>query len=364
MTAQIRSDTIYQAIFDDEALAALPSWLARAAEARSVVIQWRHNDGAHEIMAFCHHGREFMDAYAASYAAIDPWVWIAINAPGRGEILRLDEHMTREVFENSRFAQDFLRARGDDTSHLAGVAFTTPWGRGMVCLQRGAGDRPFTAADLDGLHELAPHLDVLLRVRGETAAHRRLAMVSRDALDALALGAILARADGEVVQVNIAADTVLRRADGLRLERGRLVSPDRASDARLADALRRATATVGAESTAIAIARGADTLDYLVSVTPLAMNSGPALALVVFRDPDLAEDSLVQSVRNLFGLTRGEAAVAVDLSRGLSTAAIAERRGVKPSTIKTQLGSLAAKMGCVRQSEIAARVAGLPPIGG
>jgi DNA-binding CsgD family transcriptional regulator len=84
--------------------------------------------------------------------------------------------------------------------------------------------------------------------------------------------------------------------------------------------------------------------------------------MLIFRDPDVNDLTLTDRLRTLFGLSRSEAAIAIDLSLGRSTGDILAKRGVRPSTLKTQLESLTGKMGCARQSEVAAMVASLPPI--
>ena len=357
------SREIYEAVFDDEALAALPAMLARSAGARSGLIHWRHRDQSHEVFAYSYFTPRSMELYASTYAAIDPWVVAAETQVTPNEIIRLDRHVPAAAFEASRIHREFVTGQGDDTFHCVGAAFRTRWGQGLLGVHRGRRATPFEDHDLGALTAAAPHLRRMLQVRGELAAHRHTSMVARDALDRLAVGAVVARADGQVVQANRAADGVLRRADGLVVKGGRLTGADPASRARLEAALAAATTPTDPSANAIAVERGGEALAYLVSVTPMAGLPGRALALLVFRDPDLAEESLEPRLRSLFQLTRIEAAIAADLSRGLSAPAIARKRGVRPNTVKTQLASLSAKMGCGRQSEIAARVAGLPPMG-
>jgi PAS domain-containing protein len=285
MTELVRADIIYHALFDDRAFEGLPAALARATGARSALIQWRHTDGMHEVLASSHFSRDFIQLYAAKYAPIDPWV-AAARARPFDELIRLDAHVSLAAFEDSKFHRDFLAPFGEDTYRGLGVVFGTPWGEGMVSVQRGRSSPPFDVADLALLEECLPHLRRLLQVRGELAAHRRGPKVARDAFDDLALGAILTGGDGQVVRMNHAADRVVRRGDGLLVQANRLTCADPGSRHGLEAAIDLATAGRDPAATAIVVERNFQALAYLVSVTPMTGPSGRGRALVVFRDPD------------------------------------------------------------------------------
>jgi DNA-binding CsgD family transcriptional regulator len=354
---------IYEALFDDEALNALPAVLADCAAARSAVIQWRHVDQTHEIMTHSYFTPTFLARYVSEFAAIDPWGIALATKAKSNEVIRLEQYVPPSVYEASRMYRDLIRAQGDDTFHCTGMFVHTPWGEGIVGVHRGRGARAFEAGDVEPLGDCIPHLRRMLQVRGELMAYRRGERVGRDSLDSLALGVVVVQGDGHVVRTNLAADAVLRRADGLVEKGRRLGCVNHASRLRLEAALAAATALASPSASAIAIDRAGRAPAYLASVTPLVGATGRPMAVLLFRDPDTDETSLEPSLRSLFSLTRIEAAIAVDLSKGLGASLIARKRGVKPNTIKSQLASLAAKMGCGRQAEIAARVASLPPLG-
>src|SRR5579859_274624 len=112
MTARGCTEAIQEALFDDEALATLPSWLARAAGARSALILWRHADGVHEVIAFNRHTAGCMALYAWKYAPLDPWVKAARATMRRDALLSLDELVPAAVFERSRLYREFIRPQG------------------------------------------------------------------------------------------------------------------------------------------------------------------------------------------------------------------------------------------------------------
>ena len=63
----------------------------RATGARSAIIQWRHLDGAYEMISFSHLAAACAALYAWRYAPIDPWVNAALAAGRPGELLCMDE---------------------------------------------------------------------------------------------------------------------------------------------------------------------------------------------------------------------------------------------------------------------------------
>jgi hypothetical protein len=312
-----------EALFDEEALAALLAGLARAAGARSTMVLWRHLDGVHEVMAFNHHTEACVALYASKYAAVDPWLKAARAASRRGELLCLDDCVTAATVEKSRLYREFLRPQGDDTFHAAVAVFDGEGGEAILCLHRGRAAGPFTPADLDPLAECLPQLGRVLCTRGETIAGRRREQVARDELDSLGLAAIVVGADGAITRANLIADPVLRRADGFRMRAGLLSCVDPGSRLRLQAAVALATAPDNAMATAIPVERvrpnpadrGERPLGYMVSVTPFRDGGDRPLAMLVFRDPDSGEDSFAGRLRALFRPARAEAAVAAAASR-------------------------------------------------
>jgi len=84
--------------------------------------------------------------------------------------------------------------------------------------------------------------------------------------------------------------------------------------------------------------------------------------MLLFRDPDRQDISLAGRLRMLFGLSKTEAEIAVELSKGRSPAEIMHARDVSANTLSTQLKSIMAKMNCKRQGQVAAVIAGLPEV--
>jgi len=203
-----------------------------------------------------------------------------------------------------------------------------------------------------------------LRVRGEIAANQRRADRAVAALDGIGNAIIVVRSNGYVEKANCAADFVLRRGDGLLVRDGRLAAIAYDAARALAAQIAKATAACDPRAAAIRIKRKNDLPPYYLTIMPLTGRLKAPAAMILFCDPDTEDRTITDRVRALFGLTAAETSIALALSKGLMPPAIAENRGVRANTIKTQLRSLAAKMGCTRISEIAAMIASLPLIRG
>jgi DNA-binding CsgD family transcriptional regulator len=352
----LRREEIIDSVFDEEAFASLPARLAQSVGARSTILHWRHDDGGYEALGFSHFTPEWMRDYSSAWVFADPWQAAALARPNVPLVLH--EVVPERAFISSPIFNDFIRPSGDDTLHCMGGRFSTSSGDGMLAVHRGAGDKAFEAADLSRLQVYSREFERLFKVRGELAAARRDSANARGALDALAWAIVIVSADARVLSANAAADRVLRRGDGLAVRRGVLCVAE-GSNATLHAALQRASSAQGHVAQSQAVARPSDRLPYLVTICPL--QDGRRLMLL-FRDPDVEDESLVGRLRGLFGLTLAEAAVAADLAKGSALAEIAVRRGVGLNTLKTQVAAIMRKMGSRRQSEIVAIVAALPTV--
>lgn len=199
-------------------------------------------------------------------------------------------------------------------------------------------------------------------LRGELAAGRRAAANARAAIDGLSVAIVTVKADLTISILNAAAEAVLKRNDDLTIRRGRLFASSVSVRARLLDAVEGATRRANRTAGALQIPRGGDNGSYVLNIAPLTNGGGAAMALIIFRDPDSIDSTLMDRLRTLFCLTQAEAAIAVELGRGRSAEDIRRVRGVSANTLKAQLKSLMSKMGCARQAEVASVVAALPII--
>lgn len=185
--------------------------------------------------------------------------------------------------------------------------------------------------------------------------------------------ALLLDGQGRIVHTNPAAESLLRRNDGLE------IAVD--GGLRLAAAVSTETHTLSrAIQTAVSVAAGADQrlaaplrltrpsgqAPLIVLLAPLPPPAfalwqimGGARVLVMIADPE-APPRHIGALRAAFGLTVAEARVAALAGSGLSAPQVAVKLGVSLATVKTHLSRCFDKTGVRSQAELVRLLSILP----
>jgi DNA-binding CsgD family transcriptional regulator len=190
------------------------------------------------------------------------------------------------------------------------------------------------------------------------------------ALDRIGRGVVLFGPAGNIVFANRAALEVATREDGLRLRRGNaitdgfgwLAASTPEAEIRLMGeieaSLRLQPTSVEHFCRGVNIPRAAGKRPYIVqfsSLTPdneFSRGERQALAIGFIIDPDATPQLDAQLLRQTFGLTAAEAALAQELLSGDSVKDLAARTRVSEHTVKTQLQSVYDKTNTHRQSQL------------
>jgi DNA-binding CsgD family transcriptional regulator len=197
-----------------------------------------------------------------------------------------------------------------------------------------------------------------------TAAPRDVLVALTYGLELLHHGAMLVAANGQPQIANRTAWTILQKNDGLAIRRTGLIA-DRASDTKLLHRLLHEALTCpeGGEPTAspIMLERKSAFSSLIVRVVP-----GPGLecwqtpeqrtALLRLYDRDLGLVVDERALISLYGLTRGEAALATKLIHGLSLETAAGQLFISPHTARTHLKRIFMKTDTHRQPELVVRM--------
>ena len=236
-------------------------------------------------------------------------------------------------------------------------------------LGRRTTEGPFTAAHLDLFGRVLPHLASAALVRRRLRALLAASEAPRAVLAALDRGVILVDAAARLVWANPAAERLLARRYGLSVDRtGALVATRPAETAVLrrliAGAAAAGSGEVAEAGGALPLPRPSDR-PLVVRVLPLAPGADlaglpplprrPAAALLV-SDPDEAEPPPEALLRQAYGLTRAEAALAARLAEGVGLREVADALGISGNTAKAQLKAVFAKVGVDRQAALVRRV--------
>lgn len=204
---------------------------------------------------------------------------------------------------------------------------------------------------------LAPVLPLRAEPLRPQAEDVRLARWLTQSLDHVSHGMLLVGEGTRVLHANRLAHAALGDGGPLRIERGRLVAQNAGDTATLMDALHAAMA----RGLRRMLTLGSDRRSVTVAVLPLGVGDDPA-ALVSLPQPRRTHDLAVHNFARLHGFTAAEAAVLEGLLNGRRPADIAQDKGVRLSTVRTQIGQLRQKCGAHSIRELLDRVAELPPM--
>lgn len=359
MARRLSHDLIYEAVLDDDAFSSLPQALAEASGARSSLMQWQHKSGDAQILA--HSGYftdDIMDQYAAHYVPHDLWLNAGLQSNLTNRMVNFDALVNDEVFLNSVIYNEFIRGIDDDTFRCMGAIFDTPFGMGAIGIHRGRRHDSFEPERIAEIEAFTTDLRRMMAIRGELIVARADKQAAQSSFDSLELAIMQVDGECRLLDGNVLADELL--TSGLfRQVRGYLRASGPEGEA-VKKAVRRATDPARPEASLLAIDDGRVNLS--VTVSPLLVPGAKPRALILVKPPFGRQRDLDKHLMRLFGLSQAEAAISISLAEGLSPADIAERRQVAEGTVRVQVKTIMAKLGCRRQAQIAAAVLSLPPL--
>jgi DNA-binding CsgD family transcriptional regulator/PAS domain-containing protein len=226
-----------------------------------------------------------------------------------------------------------------------------------LSVQRSAGRAPYDADELALLERIGKHAEKALSLTVRLLEAELQSLSLRDALDRLEVGVLGLRETGDVTFCNASATKLLRLGNS----RGPVRLRDLAQFGAVERALRGLEVGGAADyNSPILVPRSDDARALVVYLLPASPGS-PASemfvetrALVLIVDPAGGEPPDPALVRDLLGLTLGEARVAALVGSGVTTRDAAARLGISEETVRTVLKRVFSKSGVSRQSELAA----------
>jgi DNA-binding CsgD family transcriptional regulator/PAS domain-containing protein len=275
-----------------------------------------------------------------------------------------DRHIaTPQEIEEHPFYTQFLVPHGLGWIASANIS-PDPLIRVWISVQRAKAKAPYSDAELETLGRLARHAEQSLRlsVRLFDAELSKLGLA--DALARVGIGVFALDSLQRIVFSNPAADALL--SDGLWTVNGclsaRAPRERRALDAMIEKMTQAALTEVDAPPTPLLIHRERSQRPLALYVLPIVAGGMDAAtaqfltstrAIVLVIDPVAEAPADPALVRDLMGLTLGEARVAALVGAGLPPKSAAEKLGISESTARAVLKTVFAKTGVCRQSELA-----------
>lgn len=291
-------------------------------------------------------------AWAEHWHRNDLWVERSL-ALGAAGIVTSEQLVPQREFERSGYYQDWNRRLG--IFHMIGTVFPLDAGRsGVVGIHRPRDAAAFDAPERHRLAALLPHLRRALRLHAQLATTRLREQAGLASLERLHVAAMVVDGQGRLLQANRRAEAALRGRLGLSLRTGRVATDDPS----LAPRWRRLLApTPPRRARALALPAADGGVPVTLLATPLRTPWSPEDAvLLLIRDPR-AESPAGAVLRELFGLTATEAAVAVAYADGLSSDEVVARLGIGRGTVRSHLKQVFAKTGTHRQAQLVALIA-------
>ena len=287
-----------------------------------------------------------------------------------GGVATFDRLPMRGRIRRTEFWDEWMRPQGLGDCMLS-VAWREGDSKGGAGWMRRRTQGEFGAEEVAFVERLMPHFQQAVRIDRRIAGLESERAMAREIVAAFAAGVILVSPGGRVVEINTAAERILRANDGISKDREGFLRAARAEPTqRLRELIARAAATGAGNGEdaggALVLPRPSARRPLQVLVAPVGRDSAsrwstarPA-AVVFVSDPE-REPALPESrVRRLLGLTRMEARVAIALARGATSNEIAERIGVQPNTVHWHLKQIYSKTGARRQAELVRLVLALP----
>jgi DNA-binding NarL/FixJ family response regulator len=345
--------------------------------------------GRAEILCHADIPEEAAVAYRRHYRHVDLWTNRAAQVLARGagagppRVSASGELLVPDAeFLRSEFYCDFGRRYG--LRYVVGTVVQLGEAGAMpIGLHRPEGMERFGAAEKRLLEAVLPHLRRALQLRHRLdGAAASVAPPGTAALDALSMGVLVVDAELRVLVANAAAEAMTAGADAaLQLRRAAGTGRGAAAAATTAEAghrgdraalaeLVRATALGGRSGGAVRLrdATSIPALAALVMPLPRRLSDAPGAgmgrtadrALVLLRELAAAPAAPpVDLLRDLFGLTRAEAEVARALAGGATKRAVADARGLREATVRTQVRAVLDKTGAANLRDLERLLAGL-----
>lgn len=295
----------------------------------------------------------------------------AIRARERGYFFKRDvitdrDLMTPEDMENDPFYSDFLRRHGLRYFAAATVS-PDPHIEVALSVQRADGRPEYSEEELEFLERLAPHVETSLRLSIHLMDAKAMNSGMGTAMARIGIGVFALDAMGRVVASNAASQALL--GDGLNVVNDRLVLTNPAASEEAVNAIRNALdgnrILVAQETKPILVHRQSASRPLALYVLPIpAQSTGNgfltrARAIVLLMNPTADGIPDPSLIRDVLGVTLGEARIAALVGSGLSPKDAAERLGIAEETARSVLKRVFSKVGVSRQSELAAMMARL-----
>ncbi len=296
----------------------------------------------------------------------------AIRARERGYFFKRDiitdrDLLTPDEMETDPFYVDFLR-RHSLKYFVAATVSPDPYIEVALSVQRALGGVEYSEEELKVMEQLAPHVETSLRLSIHLMDAQAVNVGMGAAMARIGIGIFALDTLGRVVSSNAASQALL--GDGLSVVNDRLVLANQAAGEEAVTAIRNALDgnrnALMQETKPILVQRQHPNRPLALYVLPIPSSMSSengfltrARAIILVMNPTANGMPDPSLIRDVLGVTLGEARIAALVGSGLSPKDAAERLGITEETARSVLKRVFSKVGVSRQSELAAMMARL-----
>ncbi|MBF0270248.1 MAG: helix-turn-helix transcriptional regulator [Alphaproteobacteria bacterium] len=355
-------ELLYEAITDSSRWQEFLNVCANAFDAKAASIIITDAQVANGVYSALYNLNPDQLAKAIQHGQTDLRVLYSMANPGRPFSDYLV--MPHDELDRSPMAVDCLIPNG--LRYTLGVSFVDETTMSAVGFYRRRQDAIFDESDLRRMGRLVPHLRRAIRLVVQFLRLEQEKWAALEVLNTMPMGLAIADAQSHLLHANTAAQRILEAGDGLLFNHGRLWG--NTSDA--SEALRSAIACAVDGSKphqALAITRQAGTPLFL-RIASLHRNemAGKQIALpqpvaaLYITDPDRPQETMLELLQRLYGLTPREVELAALIARGERLDACAANMNISIPTAKTHLQSVFGKTGAATQADLVRLVLSAP----
>lgn len=294
-----------------------------------------------------------IERYDQYYGALDPRRSFVERA-AVGELVSCQDHLTEQEVARSEFYQDFQIPSG--IRYLMGVRLARAGSDDILLgLLRASGRTPYSPEERAAAAGMTGHLQRTINLWQDAKILHRDAALGTELMEQLGLAVFALDSSSRVVFANEAAEAMLRATACLRLEQGRLSAIVAAENDRMQSAIARVAKTRKGESLALQVSSGV-AHEVFLGITRLPGQAtraafGEATMLITARRRGVQNLVTARQLRQAFGLSLAEAAVAEALIGGKTPDEYAASAGVTLATVRTQLRAIFDKTHTRSQAE-------------
>ena len=298
--------------------------------------------------------------YAEYYVDIDTYSHYLLKQDA-GKVLLMQDFMSDEEKRKTEFYQDFLRPQGIDYvlgSHVVhhGSNFTS------LNLIRSECVGPIGRETVKLVERILPHMMKAHRVHKQLAVTNLQANLTEELFNRLQAGVVMVDKAGKPVYMNNKANFLLDQNKGLSVKQGKLSASTPRETNKLQELIARASVppSLGSNpSDALMLSASEQQQPLSVLVTPVTewvssnVTDVPHVSALVFvselnQQTELSPDIL----RSLYGFTRAEARLVIELINGLPIEQISEKYHLSQNTLRAQMKSVFKKVNVNRQVDL------------